>query len=46
MFDLFVFDIVFVLKCKNENGKGVSRPIPTVFNPNDDDEYGWLDAER
>ena len=30
LFDLFVFDIIIVLKYKSENGK---RVILTVFNP-------------
>ena len=30
MFDLFVFDIVFVLKCKSENGNGLSQPFSTL----------------
>ena len=34
MFDHFVFDIVFILKCKSENGNRVILTDPTVFNPN------------
>ena len=33
MFSLFVFDIVFVLKCKSENGNGVIPTDPDRFQP-------------
>ena len=33
VFDLFVFDIVFVLKCKSENDKGVIPTDPDRFQP-------------
>ena len=35
---MFVFDIVFVLKCKSENDKGVIPTDPDRFQP----YFGWV----